>query len=161
MFMWGDLATHTSGNALTDRRVSHLRASRNSRGERASNVTYSLLPGKTVSAQAVINDYRQETIQEIAGSSSRHLRTGLYRSPIPDTGAIEPRSSRLRPSAVFCRYGRPRGRVELPRTPGRGERRTAIRWYRLDHVSYRESDDEDRPRVLLPLCWKYRHARMF
>ena len=68
MLGWGGLATHTAGSALTDAESAVYGLVR-SNGARSDDVAYSLLPGKTVSPQVALNDYRQETVKQNAGSS--------------------------------------------------------------------------------------------
>ena len=68
MLAWGTLATQTAGSALTDAE-SAISGLVGSSAARSGDVSYSLLSGKTISPQAVLNDYRQETLKEGVGAS--------------------------------------------------------------------------------------------
>ena len=66
-FAWGELATQTAGAALTDAEsaIAGLTGSSNAR---AGDVSYSLFAGNTASPRTALNDYRQDTIKQRAGS---------------------------------------------------------------------------------------------
>jgi uncharacterized membrane protein len=68
-FVWGDLATQTAGGVLTDAESAISALVGHSTSTRAGDVSYSLLPAKTPSPQAVLNDYRKETLKERAAAS--------------------------------------------------------------------------------------------
>jgi uncharacterized membrane protein len=83
-FAWGELATQTAGAALTDAE-SAIAGLTGSSSARAGDVSYSLLAGKTASPRTALNDYRQETIKERAGSpASTYLPISVVaRYPTP------------------------------------------------------------------------------
>jgi uncharacterized membrane protein len=93
---WGGLATHTAGSVLPDAE-SAISGLLNSSGARSDDVSYSLLPGKTVSPQVVMNDYRQATLKENAHSSpGTYVPASIavrYPTPIADEPTMLPLTS--------------------------------------------------------------------
>ena len=68
-FAWGDLATQTTTGALTDAKSAISGLAEHSGSVRSGDVSYSLLFGSTASPQVVLNQYRQQTLKQRAGSS--------------------------------------------------------------------------------------------
>ena len=103
MFGWGQLATQTESGVFSAA-GSAISGLFKSGGGRSTDVLYGLLPGTTVSPQALLNDYRQETLKEMAGSPSTYVPASVvarYPTPVvsqpvlPLTGAW-PHSLRYR-----------------------------------------------------------------
>jgi uncharacterized membrane protein len=63
MYLWGQLATQTANNALTEFN-SAISGLVHSSGTRSNDVLYGLLPTKTPSPQVLLNDYRQLVLKE-------------------------------------------------------------------------------------------------
>jgi uncharacterized membrane protein len=91
-FAWGDLATQTAGNALTDAKSAVSGLIGHSGGPRADNVSYSILPEKTASPTVLLNNYRQETLTERADSpASTYIPISVaarYPTPIADEPSL-------------------------------------------------------------------------
>jgi len=93
---WGDLVTHTSGVVLTDVESAVSGLVGRSSSTRAGDVAYSLLPAKTASPEAVLNDYRQQTLGQRAGAApstyvpasvvARYPTPVVSEPPLPLTG---------------------------------------------------------------------------
>jgi uncharacterized membrane protein len=85
-FAWGSLATHTAGGALADAASAVTGLVGHSRSVRSGDVSYGLLSERSASPQAVLNNYRQETLQARVGSSpATYLPTSAlarYRTPV-------------------------------------------------------------------------------
>ncbi len=84
-FAWGDLATGTAGGAVTDVVSALASLAGKSPGVRSSDVSYGLLSGNAPSPQAVLNDYRRETLRARTGAPpSTYLPASLVaRYPTP------------------------------------------------------------------------------
>ena len=97
-FAWGDLATQTTTGALTDAKSAISGLVGHSGSVRSGDVSYSLLFGSSASPQTVLNQYRQQTLKQRAGSSpGTYLPLSVVEqystpvvsdpSPLPLTGA--------------------------------------------------------------------------
>jgi uncharacterized membrane protein len=73
---WGGVATKTSGNALVDAESS-ISGFILGGGGHSSDVAYSLFGGKTQSPQALLDEYRQVTLQQRSTSPSIYLPASL------------------------------------------------------------------------------------
>jgi len=84
-FTWGNLATRTAGGALTDAVSAVTGLVGHSPSVRSGDVSYGLLSGQSASPQAVLNDYRRETLRARAGSApATYLPiSALARYPTP------------------------------------------------------------------------------
>jgi uncharacterized membrane protein len=84
MYLWGQLATQTANNALTEFN-SAISGLVHSSGTRSNDVLYGLLPAKTPSPQVLLNDYRQLVLKErTAASPDKYIPTSVVaRYPTP------------------------------------------------------------------------------
>ena len=101
MVGWGGLATHSIGSTLTDAE-SAISGFVSSSGARSDDVSYSLLPGRTVSPQTVLNDYHQETIKENADSSRGTYVPASVAARYPTPMTNEPTLLPLTAVGRFC-----------------------------------------------------------
>jgi uncharacterized membrane protein len=85
-FAWGDLATRTSGSAVSDAESAITGLIGHSSSSRSGDVSYGLLPGQGANPQTALNVYRQQTLRASAGRSpSAYLPTSAvtrYRTPV-------------------------------------------------------------------------------
>ena len=88
-FAWNGLATRTASGALTtaESTVSGLIGSG---GARSNDTSYSLLPGKSASPQAVLNAYRQAAFKERSGSGDDTYIPGSVVARYPTPTVTEP-----------------------------------------------------------------------
>jgi uncharacterized membrane protein len=103
--LWGGVATKTAGNALTTAESS-VSGFVSQTGARSNAVGYSLFGGKAESPQAILNYYRQQTIQERSSSPSLYLPLSeviRYSTPIVD-----------QPSLPLTRIGRFLSKASIP-----------------------------------------------
>lgn len=68
VFIWGDLATHTTSAVLSDAESSISGLIGNTVGARAGGAAYLLFGGKTLTSQAARDDYNAQTLEERAAS---------------------------------------------------------------------------------------------
>ena len=91
IFMWGDLATHTTSGALSDAESSISGLIGNTVSARAGGAAYLLFGGKTLTAQAARDDYSAQTLEQRAASQqSRYLP--ISAAPLSVTPPINERS---------------------------------------------------------------------
>jgi hypothetical protein len=76
MYLWGQLATQTANNALTefDSAISGLL---HSNGSRSNDILYGFLPAKAPSQQALLNEYRKMVIKERSTSPDKYIPASI------------------------------------------------------------------------------------
>ena len=68
--LWGGLATQTAGSVVTDAKSGITGLFSHSKGVKASDVSYGLLPTKLASPQTIISDFRNASLKERSGAAA-------------------------------------------------------------------------------------------
>ena len=95
--LWGELATHTAGSAVSDARSAVSALAGHSGSTRSGNVSYGLLAPSAESPQTAVNAYRQATVQQRGGAAPPGYAPASvlarYRTPVVDAAPALPLTS--------------------------------------------------------------------